>query len=187
MKKKVLASLLGVALLSSASAYAESTYLSVGAGRSEYKLQGESENETALSLAFGQSLGENWGYEIAYLNFGSLAGGSEVNGAQISGKVRVQSVYAAAVGTLPLSESFSLFAKAGISANYGKASGSVTSNLGSDYYSDSDTKFGPMLGLGLAVNFTKEIAGIVEYRYFDEVTEGGLKASALTAGIKYNF
>lgn len=180
MKKKVLASLLGVALLSSASAYAESTYLSVGAGRSEYKVGGASENETALSLSFGQSLGENWGYEVGYLNFGSLA----ESDAQGSSKFRVQSVYAAAVGTLPLAESFSLFAKAGISANYVKASDD--DGMG-NRYSDSETKFGPMLGLGLAFNFTKEIAGTIEYRYFDEVADGGLKASALTAGIRYHF
>lgn len=187
MKKNLLAALLGVALLSSAAAQAEDTYVSVGAGRSEYKLDGDSENKTAISLAFGQSLGENWGYELGYLNFGSLPMSGDDEGVIFSDKLRVQSVYAAAVGTLPISEAFSLFAKAGLSLNYAKVKGTATENGESFGYKDSDTKVGPMLGVGLAYNFTKQVAAMAEYRYFHEVIDGGVKASALTAGIRYSF
>ena len=44
-----------------------------------------------------------------------------------------------------------------------------------------------MMGLGLAYNFTKEIAGTLEYQYFGKVGDDKIKASAITAGIKYNF
>lgn len=187
MKKNLLAALMGVALLSSAAAHAESSYVTVGAGRSEYRADGESENKTAISLAYGQSLGENWGYELGYVNFGSLSMVETDGTGTVSAKLRVQSVYAAAVGTLPVSESFSLFAKGGLAVNYAKASASYTDGSGTASESDSETKIGPMLGLGLAYNFTKEVAATVEYRYFHDVADGGLKASALTAGIRYSF
>lgn len=187
MKKNVLAALLGLGLLSSVTAHAENTYFSVGAGRSEYKIAGASENETAMSLAFGQSLGESWGYELGYVNFGSLAAAVSEGSEAISGKLRVQSIYAAAVGSLPVSESFSLFAKAGLAVNYAKATGTYTNGSTTESGTESETKLGPMLGVGLAYNFTKQIAGTVEYRYFHEVIDGGLKASALTAGIRYHF
>lgn len=187
MKKKLFAALMGVALLSSAAAHAESSYVTVGAGRSEYRADGESENKTAISLAFGQSLGENWGYELGYINFGSLSGVETDDNETISAKLRVQSVYAAAVGTLPFSESFSLFAKAGLAVNYAKASATYADGSVTASGSESETKVGPMLGLGLAYSFTKEVAATVEYRYFHDVVDGGLKASALTAGIRYSF
>lgn len=187
MKKNMLAALVAVGLLSSAVAHAEDSYFSVGAGRSEYKLDGESENKTAISLAFGQSLGENFGYEIGYLNFGEVSEQGEDSGISYTLKYRGQSVYAAAVGTLPVSESFSLFGKLGVSANYVKASATASDGITTETGSSSDTKLGPMLGLGLAYNFTKQIAATVEYRYFHEMIDGDLKASALTAGLRYHF
>ena len=187
MKRNIVVALLGLGLLSSSAVYAEGTYFSVGAGRSEYKLDGESEKKTAISLAFGQSLGENFGYELGYVNFGNLNEFASDGGDSVSIKLRVQSIYAAAVGTLPLTESFSLFGKAGLAANYAKASMSYTSGGLTESSSESETKIGPMLGLGLAYNFTKEIAATLEYRYFHDVTDGDLKASALTAGIRYHF
>jgi OOP family OmpA-OmpF porin len=187
MKKNVLAALVVVGLLSSAAAHAENTYFSVGAGRSEYKMDGESENKTAMSLALGQSLGENFGYEIGYLNFGEVSEQGEDSGVPYTAKFRAQSVYAAAVGTLPVSESFSLFGKLGVSANYVKGSATASDGITTVTDSESDTKLGPMLGLGLAYNFTKQIAATLEYRYFHELTDGDLKASALTAGIRYHF
>ncbi len=187
MKKNLWAVLLGTCLLSATAAHAEGTYFSVGAGRSEYKFDGESENKTAISLAFGQSLGENWGYEIGYVNFGSLRAEGEYLNVPYSMKLRAQSVYAAAVGTLPVSESFAVFAKLGVSANYAKAESTATDGFSTVTVSDSETKFGPMVGLGVSFQFTKEIAGVAEYRYFDKITDGELKASALTAGIRYHF
>lgn len=186
-KNHLLAALVGLAALSSVPAYAESSYFSVGAGRSEYRAGGDSENQTALSLAYGQSLSDRLGYEIGYVNFGSFSDSYSGDGANGSVKFRAQSVYLAAVGTLPLSEDFSVYGKAGIAANYVKASVIFSDAEGSFSGTDSDTKFGPMLGLGAAYNITKTIAASVEYRYFHEVTDRGLKASALTAGLSYKF
>lgn len=187
MKRNVLAALIAAGLLSSAAAQAEGTYVNVGVGRSEYKLDGDSENKTAISLAFGQSLGDNWGYEVGYLNFGNLSDSMSDGVETVSMKLRVQSIYAAAVGTLPVSDSFSLFAKAGLAVNRAKASAAYTDGIVTESESESETKVGPMVGVGFAYNFTKQVAATAEYRYFHEVIDGGVKASALTAGIRYSF
>ncbi len=186
-KNQLLAALLSLAALMSVPAHAEGSYFSFGAGRSEYRLDGEAENKTALSLAYGQTVSERLGYEIGYVNFGSLGGSVSGDDGTVTAKFRVQSLYLAAVGTLPLSEDFSLYGKAGIAANYVKASATIADANGSVSGTGSETKFGPMLGLGLSYSFTKTVAASVEYRYFHEVVDGGLKASALTAGLSYKF
>ena len=48
-----------------------------------------------------------------------------------------------------------------------------------------ETKTRALLGLGLAYNFAKEIAGTLEYQYFGTVDQ--VKISALTVGVKYGF
>ncbi len=188
MKKTILAALIAAGLLSSAAAQAEGTYVSVGVGRSDYSDldEGRSHKKTAMSLAFGQSLGNNLGYELGYVNFGSIRYADEYFGAETSAKARVQSVYAAAVGTLPISDAFSLFAKAGVSVNRFERTEAALDGV-SFYEKISETKTGPMVGLGAAYNFTKEIAATVEYRYFHKVVGNDVKASALTAGIRYSF
>lgn len=186
-KNHLLTALLGVAVLFSVPAHAEGSYVSVGAGRSEYRADGEKENKTALSFAYGQSLGDRWGYEIGYVNFGSLSDSATVDDTTVSGKLRAQSLYFAAVGTLPLSEDFAVFGKVGIAANYVKATGSYSDASISVSGTESETKVGPMFGLGLSYHLTKAVAASVEYRYFHEVVDLGLKASALTAGIAYKF
>lgn len=186
-KNTLLAAILGVAMLSAVPAHAQDSYVSVGAGRSEYRAEGFNENATTVSLAYGQRLGENWGYEIGYVNFGSGDVSGEEMGLPYAIKVRAQSLYLAAVGTLPLGEAFSIFGKAGVSANYVKASASTVDEGISYSGSESDTKLGPMLGFGAEYKITKAVAASIEYRYFHEVTDGDLKASTLTAGLSYNF
>lgn len=185
--KHLLAALLGTVMCSAVPVHAQESYLSVGAGRSEYRADGASENKTALSLAYGQKLGEAWGYELGYVNFGSLEASAEADSFSASGKVRAQSVYVAAVGSLPLSESFSAFGKVGASINYVKYSGTFENADGTYSGSDSETRLGPMVGLGIAYDFSKDIAATLEYRYFHGIADEGVNASALTAGIAYKF
>ena len=92
--------------------------------------------------------------------------------------VQTQSFYVAGVGNLPLTDAFSAFGKVGVSVNHFTTK---TTGLGGN----TETKARALLGLGLAYNFTKEIAGTLEYQYFGKVEQ--VKISALTVGVKYGF
>jgi OOP family OmpA-OmpF porin len=94
------------------------------------------------------------------------------------GSMETQSFYIAGVGNLPLTAAFSAFAKVGVAVNHFTTK---TTGLGSD----TETKARALMGLGLAYNFTKEIAGTLEYQYFGKVEQ--VKISALTVGVKYGF
>jgi opacity protein-like surface antigen len=44
-----------------------------------------------------------------------------------------------------------------------------------------------MLGLGASYQFTKEVAGVLEYQHFGKISSADVKSSALTLGVKYGF
>lgn len=189
MNKSLLAVLAASALCSSWMAQAEENYVKFGIGQGHYKLDGRSSDETGASLAFGQSLTENWGWEIGYLTAGKWSGSSTSGGVKQSLSLRTQSLYAALVGTLPLNDSFSVYGKLGLAADYTKANARLTTNAVppvTTRVSDSDTKYKPMIGIGAAYNFSKELAGTVEYQHFGKVGND-LKLSAWTVGLKYGF
>ena len=170
MHKKFFAALLGAVLVAPLASHAEGSYFKAGVGASEYKAEGATENKTAVTVAYGFSLDKNFDVELGYAHLGKVknAGGS----------VEAQTIYIAGVGNLPLTDAFSAFGKVGVAVNQfnDKPTGSAET---------TDTKARALLGLGLAYNFTKEIAGTLEYQYFGKVDQ--VKISALTVGVKYGF
>ena len=178
MQKQFFAALLGAALVMPLAAQAEGSYVKFGLGQSEYKQTG-SANETAASLAYGFSFDKNFGAEIGYINFGKNKEGD----ATFSQTTHRQAFYIAGVGSLPVTDAFSLFAKLGVAANkYEQNFVSVGINK-----SENVTKTKSMYGLGFSYNFTKEIAGTLEYQDFGKVGVDKVKVSAITAGIRYDF
>lgn len=179
MQKKLLAALLGAALVLPVAAHAEGSYLKVDAGQSKYKNDLGKENETAASIAYGFSVDKNFGVELGYINFGKIKDVGE----GFSGSTQRQALYLAGVGSLPLTDDFSVFAKLGVAAN--RYEDKFVSDLSSQ--SEKVTKTKSMIGLGLAYNFTKEIAGTLEYQYFGKIGSDHIKVSAVTLGIRYGF
>ncbi len=189
MKKSLSAALFAAALCSPWVAHAQESYVKFGVGQGHYSMNGNSADKTGASLAFGQTLAENWGYEIGYVNFGKWSGSDTVGTQTSSASVHTQSLYAALVGNLPLHESFSLFGKVGASVNYTKAKMSLTDTAtpsNNFSFSDSETKVKPMVGVGAAYHFNKQLAATAEYQYFGKVI-GDLKVSGWTLGLKYGF
>ena len=179
MQKKLVAVFMGAVLVMPVVAQAEGSYVKLGVGQSEYKNGNNSRNETAASLAYGFSIDKNFGVELGYINFGK----DKESDGYFSESLQRQAFYIAGVGSLPVTDTFSVFAKLGIAANRYEYN---VSGLG---FSESEkiTKTKPMAGLGVAYNFTKEVAGTLEYQYFGKMGEYGVKSSAITAGIKYDF
>lgn len=193
MKKSVLAVFAAAALCSSWAAQAEDSYVTFGVGQGRYDLTGGKDSKIGLAIAFGQSLTKNWGYEIGYANFGKWS--HSFNDGEISERlsIRTQSLYAAAVGTLPLNESFALFGKFGVAVNHTKAKGEGTeagANPGDPpeayQINDSMVKASPMVGVGASYNLSKEIAVFAQYQYFGKVA-GDLTMDSWNAGLKYSF
>ena len=178
MQKQFFATLLSAALAVPLFAHAEGSYVKFGAGQTDYSAR-SSVNETAVSLAYGFSLDKNFGVELGYINFGN----HKESDASFSGTLKRQALYVAGVGTVPITDAFSLFAKLGFAANkYDYKFDSVGTSQ-----RENVTETKPMYGLGLSYNFSKEIAGTLEYQDFGKIGLDKIKATAITAGIRYDF
>ncbi len=148
-------------------------------GQSEYKVDSASENKTATSIDYGFSLNKNFGVEVGYVNFGKIESSTEDTYVSMEN----QSVYLAAVGTLALTDAFSIYGKLGATSNRFEAGVDSPGLIGSV----RETKTRPLLGVGLAYNFTKDIAGTLEYQQYGKALLENFELSTLTAGLKYNF
>lgn len=187
MKKNALIVLLGTALALPLAAQAEGAYVgvNVGRGESKFSFDGESikDKGSAFKLYGGYGLTKNFGVEAGFVRLTKITGADEDG--PFSFKPRA--LYVAATGTLPLTNEFSLFAKAGVTRNRVKAGYiNVDGTPGSDKYNNTDVMF----GFGAAYNLTQNLGVVAEYENFGKTAdEGGLtlKANMLSLGLRYKF
>lgn len=209
MKRKILA--IAVLLPLSGSAFAEGAY--VGAGVLEghasipsatgtysgyaYDFSGDKTRDTGFNLFGGYNFTQNFGVEVGYNYLGNsysirgTFGGLPVT----SSGMKVYNYYAALTGTLPLSNGFALFAKAGVVRNHmSMSSVCVSSTCVDASSSDNRTQF--MFGAGASYAITTNWAAQLEYQNYGKVTQNDVwgtgnsdaaKAYAISLSAKYSF
>jgi OOP family OmpA-OmpF porin len=180
MKKKVtlaLAALLAVPVIASAQAY-----VGASVGSNTYKLSFEdastSQSETGGKVYGGYNFTPNLGVEVGYANLGKW---SESDGIDTV-STKTQSLYLAAVGTVPLAAGFSVQGKLGVARHSTK----VTLNE----LSDTVDRVTPLIGIGATYAFTPNVLGVLEFEHYGKVaSESGLdlEAQMVSAGIRVKF
>lgn len=179
MRNFLMMALLSATIATSFAAQAEQSYVKANIGSSNYKSSDEKFDETAISIAYGFKVQDNFGVEAGLIDFGQ----GKQTGLLFSNITERRAIYLAGVSTLPLQGKLSAFGKLGVAVNYyeNRFVTTVSQEI------ERITRTRPMLGLGLEYKFSKEIDGTVEYQYFGKVGEDRLQVSTLTAGVKYNF
>lgn len=89
---------------------------------------------TAYRAQVGYQLNQNWAIEGGYVNLGKY----KLSGAGVTGSISGKGVQASVVGTLPLSNSFSLFGKVG--AIHLSEKGSIVGGGLTESVSEKETK-----------------------------------------------
>lgn len=190
MKKNLLAALLASAFAFSASAHAAGAYIGSNVGSVQHKLtiDGDStkERKAGFKLYGGYSFNESFGVEAGYVHMGKVSD-SETDGTDtVSLSYRARAMYIAGTATLPLSQEFALFAKAGVTANRGK----VTARFNSDSDSLKRSNTAAMFGFGAEYSFAKNMSVVAEYENFGKIInedEGSTKAQMVSLGLRYKF
>jgi OOP family OmpA-OmpF porin len=179
MKKQVLVAILGSALALPLAAQAEGGYVGVNVGSAKTKESfdgiSRSEKNTGYKLYGGFDFTKNFGAEIGYVDFGKVS--------DPIGSYKTRAFYAAATGTLPLNEQFSLLAKVGVTANRLK-----WNENGGDSGTEKNTN--AMFGVGAAYNFTKNLSVVAEYENFGKAVDeadGNVKVDLFSVGLRYKF
>lgn len=170
MKTKSIISALVLALpalaatsaLAADAAAAPPFYVGGGLGVSNFKFDCPSgvscsDPDVNFKLLTGYQFSPNFAIEGSYANFGTIKAAYEQNRTS----ARLHSFTLAGLGIVPLSNEAQAFAKVGMHFSRGKASWDYpgTRYDGSESYS----KNGLLLGLGLQYDFAKNIAGRFEY------------------------
>jgi OOP family OmpA-OmpF porin len=165
-------------------AHAEGSYIKASIGRSHYLEIGDhadNANPNGGSLGLGYILNKNWDVEIGYTYFGI------VNSIEITPQknLKTQTIYAAGIGKLPITEAFSVFGKAGLGFNYSKLSSEGISKE----FSETITEL--LLGAGISYQFSKEFAATIDYTHYGtgKVDNGNasFKLDQVSLGLKYYF
>ena len=185
MKKIVLIITLAFAALTTPiHAHSEDFYIKASIGRSHYIDLGDhvdNEYPNGASLGLGYIINKNWDAEIGYNDFGTV----KSTGISPQKSLKTQTIYAAGIGKLPITESFSVFGKAGVAFNYSNLSSEGTSIE----YNKAITEL--LLGAGFSYQFTRELAATIDYTYYGKgkVTNNSaeFKLDQISFGIKYNF
>jgi OOP family OmpA-OmpF porin len=141
------------------------------------------DSDSGFKIYGGFQFNKHLGAEIGYVDAGKATfSGSAIPSLGIgafSGEIKFTAITFAAVGTLPLNESFALFGKAGLAAWDAKASANVVGVSGS--VDDSGTDL--LYGIGARYNLNRNWGVTLEYEAVD--AEGTVSMTSL--GVRYKF
>lgn len=185
-----------IALIATAStlsiAHAEGAYVGAGVigSRHTFDVPGanstdsNSGNKLSGKIFGGYNLDKTWSLEGGYADFGNSSY-SYTNPSGANGHLDASShsFYGAAKGTVPLNEQFGLFGKLGVARNHASVSGTgAAASL-----TQTNDKTDLYAAVGGEYNLNKNVALTLEYERFGKNNDLGNKASAISAGARYNF
>lgn len=188
-------SILVIALLSTLALSAEAApndgvlgpYARVEVGRTFYNLSStlpqvsSDERGNALKFFGGYRFNENFGTEFGYAALGSFSESVKIGGATVKQDGKARSIFAVATGRLPLSDSFALHSRLGLSS--GKVSGTNVLPTG-DNLTGSTTSL--MFGVGAEYKPVSNVALTVNYDDYGRLSKK-VKADSLVFGLHFWF
>lgn len=189
MKKIAIVALLSACI--STPALADNTgkfYVAGDLGSASYKnvsvAAGTYPNPGVLRIAGGYHFSPMFAVEAGY----SIFGDSVLTNGFSSGTVAASSFQIAAVATYPMTSSFDLFGKLGLSSNNQK----ITASGGGISSSMSGSQSDLLLGFGVQYNIDSQVGVRLQYEDFGKfgnfgTTGQAMKASAISVGVAYNF
>ena len=141
--------------------------------------------DTAWKLFGGYLFYPNLGLEVAYVNLGEVTYSGDFFGAAVSGgKVETSGFNVAAIGVLPLTESFAVFGKFGFFAWEVEAS-DTTAGIGAFTAQADGTN--ASFGLGLSYNFTPNLGVRAEWERFRVELFDQADADLISIGLLWRF
>lgn len=149
------------------------------------------EEDTAYKAQLGYKFNENFAVEGGYADLGEASYSSTYSGGSANAHVKASGPIIAAVGIMPINESFSVFGKLGVINAKVEADLNATGPGGSATGSSNSTDLKPNWGAGVTYNINNQLGIRAEYEQFrnlgDSNTTGESSVNLLSAGVVYTF
>jgi len=167
-------------------------YIGAGLGRSEARdfcsIGGACDSKDITGNIFaGYQFNRHFAIEGGYSNFGEATSSGFVGGVATTVVTETTGFELVGVGSLPLSENFSLYVKLGMFRydSDGTATGGLSATAGDD-------GFEPTFGFGAEYSFTRNLAARLEWQRYYEVGSGLLNTpkadiTVLRLAARYKF
>jgi OOP family OmpA-OmpF porin len=149
----------------------------------------QDEHDTGYKLYGGYQFHRNFAAEFGYFNLGRYNYGFTTAGGAFNGNTRFQGLNLDLVGTFPITDRFSAFARIGAAYTQARSSGAGAGTLAGVTASGTDRSWGAKGGLGLEYAFTPNLAVRGEwerYRVEDGVRGRG-NIDMWSVGLVYRF
>jgi OmpA-OmpF porin, OOP family len=154
---------------------------------SGFTLSGGNSNKSSVKVFGGYQITPFWGVEAQYTDLGNrdFTVRDSTGGLVGSGKVKASQYSIAGTGTLPLSQSFALIGKLGVSNNRGSVSFPGVSSSGN--------KSDVLVGVGVSYSINPKLAVRLEYEDFGKFSSNGgfagtsIRANNTSLNLQYAF
>jgi OOP family OmpA-OmpF porin len=147
-------------------------------------------NGNQWRLQLGYKVNPNFAIEGGYIDFGKAKYSASYAGGTAQGTVKAGGLDIAALGILPITDSFSVFGKAGVVAARVK-SDLTTTPASTATASTSANAISPLIGLGASYKVSDTMDVRAEYDHASNLGKSGktgkLTANMLSVGLAYHF
>lgn len=147
--------------------------------------------DTAYKIQVGYQFNQYFAVEGGYVNLGKTDYSASFTGGGANANAKVSGLNIAALGILPISDSFSLFGKAGLIDAKVETTVSANGLGGSANDSSTARKWKANWGAGATYSINKQLGIRVEYEQFSKLgdanTTGEADVNLFSAGVAYKF
>jgi len=151
----------------------------------------DSGNPTRWRLQGGYRFNPNVAVEAGYIDFGKAKYSATYTGGSAQGSLKAGGVDVVALVGLPLGDSFSVFAKAGVVAASVKSSLTASGPAALASSADSTHVVRPLLGVGALYKLTDHVDLRADYDHVSGLGKsnrtGKMDANLFSLGLAYNF
>jgi OOP family OmpA-OmpF porin len=145
---------------------------------------------TQWRLQGGYRFNPNFALEAGYMDLGKSKYTASYNQGAASGELKSGGIDVAALGILPLSDSFSIFGKAGIIG--AKTDSKLTATgLSSSSWKSTTHEILPLVGVGATYKLSQNFDLRADYDYVSGIGKssktGVMKSNMISVGVAYNF
>lgn len=148
-------------------------------------------NDTGYKIQIGYQFNQNFTVEGGYVDLGKAKYSASYTGGNAAADAKASGINIAAIGILPINESFSVFGKLGLINAKVEISASATGPGGSASGTASATKWKPNFGIGGTYNINKQVGIRAEIERFSKLGDsdntGESNVDMLSAGVMYKF